>query len=196
MLLVLCVAVAVPVFALKFTPAPQHQRNNSTIQEWWPVMQGLSVVDLLLFSLSSIIQVSCRAQVPAPAHNVGIILAAALSHCHSLSSKVVVGYPFYKSCFKGLIHASMGMDMLIAVATTVAYLYSLAALVTNAAKGVRYELFFDSGPLLLLFITLGKLLEHITKGQTTNALSKLLSLQPSAAVLVTYEDGNILKYVM
>ena len=77
--------------------------------------------------------------------------------------KVVVGFPFYKSCFKGLAHKSMGMDMLIAVATTVAYLYSVGALIANVTAGVGYELFFDSGPLLLLFITLGKLLEHIAK---------------------------------
>ena len=80
-----------------------------------------------------------------------------------LHFKIVVGYPFYKSCFKSLAHRSMGMDMLIAVATTVAYLYSIAALITNITTGSGYELFFDSGPLLLLFITLGKLLEHIAK---------------------------------
>lgn len=57
----------------------------------------------------------------------------------------------------------MGMDMLIAVATSVAYVYSVAALITNIATGLGYELFFDSGPLLLLFISLGKLLEHIAK---------------------------------
>lgn len=57
----------------------------------------------------------------------------------------------------------MGMDMLIAVATTVAYLYSVAALIVNVVTKQSYELFFDSGPLLLLFITLGKLLEHVAK---------------------------------
>ena len=80
-----------------------------------------------------------------------------------LLQQVVVGYPFYKSCIKSLLHKSMGMDMLIAVATTVAYLYSVTALIVNITLGVDYKLFFDSGPLLLLFITLGKLLEHIAK---------------------------------
>ena len=53
--------------------------------------------------------------------------------------------------------------MLIAVATTIAYLYSVGALITNIVTGLDYALFFDSGPLLLLFITLGKLLEHLAK---------------------------------
>ena len=57
----------------------------------------------------------------------------------------------------------MGMDMLIAVATTTAYLYSVGALIANIVTGLDYELFFDSGPLLLLFIALGKLLEHLAK---------------------------------
>jgi Cu+-exporting ATPase len=161
-LLLLCVLVGVPTFVLKFTPAPKHESNNGTIQEWWPVTRGLSVVDLLLFLFSTIIQ-------------------------------VVVGYPFYKSCFKSLAHRSMGMDMLIAAATSVAYVYSVAALITNMVTGLDYELFFDSGPLLLLFISLGKLLEHIAKGQTTNALSKLLSLQPTEAVLLSHDDENVFR---
>ena len=61
----------------------------------------------------------------------------------------------------------MGMDMLIAVATTIAYLYSVTALIVNITLGADYQLFFDSGPLLLLFITLGKLLEHIAKVNCT-----------------------------
>ena len=56
-LLLLCVLVGVPTFVLKFTPAPKHESNNGTIQEWWPVTRGLSVVDLLLFLFSTIIQV-------------------------------------------------------------------------------------------------------------------------------------------
>ena len=75
----------------------------------------------------------------------------------------MVGYPFYKSCLKSLAHFSMGMDMLIAVATTTAYLYSVGALIANIVTGLDYELFFDSGPLLLLFIALGKLLEHLAR---------------------------------
>ena len=84
---------------------------------------------------------------------------------------MVVGYPFYKSCIKGLSHLSLGMDMLIALATTVAYLYSVAALVVNTVTDLDYELFFDSGPLLLLFITLGKLLEHVAKVRICRSLN-------------------------
>ena len=50
--------VGVPTFVLKFTPAPKIEVKNETVHEWWPITQGLSVVDLLLLVFSSIIQVS------------------------------------------------------------------------------------------------------------------------------------------
>ena len=152
LLLALCVVIAVPTFVLKFTPAPTIKTNNGTVQEWWPITHGLSVADLLLFMFSSIIQVSyIRTMFMCTWCNLFLLL------------QVVVGYPFYKSCIKGLLHKSMGMDMLIAVATTVAYLYSVTALILNVATQWHFDLFFDSGPLLMLFITLGKLLERIAK---------------------------------
>ena len=57
-LLALCILVGVPTFVLKFTPAPKIETNNGTMRMWWPVTQGLSYVDLLLFIFSSVIQVS------------------------------------------------------------------------------------------------------------------------------------------
>ena len=56
-LLAICVIVGVPTFVLKFTPAPKMEVKNETVHEWWPITQGLSVVDLLLLLFSSIIQV-------------------------------------------------------------------------------------------------------------------------------------------
>ena len=56
-LLAICVIVGVPTFVLKFTPAPKMEAKNETVHEWWPITQGLSVVDLLLLLFSSIIQV-------------------------------------------------------------------------------------------------------------------------------------------
>ena len=73
------------------------------------------------------------------------------------------GYPFYKSALKGLMHCSLGMDLLIVLATTIAYVYSVVVLILDTVEDLDYDLFFDSGPLLLLFISFGRLLEHIAK---------------------------------
>ena len=58
----------------------------------------------------------------------------------------------------------MGMDLLVVLATSIAYSYSVVVVILDSVlDNLNFELFFDSGPLLLLFISFGRLLEHIAK---------------------------------
>lgn len=78
--------------------------------------------------------------------------------------QVVGGYPFYKAALIGLKHCAMGMDLLVVTATTIAYIYSVVVIILDTViTGLNYESFFDSIPLLLMFISFGRLLEHIAK---------------------------------
>ncbi|AEN07819.1 heavy metal translocating P-type ATPase (plasmid) [halophilic archaeon DL31] len=100
--------------------------------------------------------------------------------------QLVLGWPFYKNSYKALVtNGRANMDVLIALGSTTAYVYSLAVL-SGLIAGGRY---FDTAALILVFITLGNYLEARSKGQASEALRKLLEMEAETATVVD-EDGN------
>ncbi|QKG93974.1 copper-translocating P-type ATPase [Halorubrum salinarum] len=100
--------------------------------------------------------------------------------------QVVLGRPFYVNSYKALVtNGRANMDVLIALGSTTAYVYSVAVLLDLVAGGV----YFDTAALILVFITLGNYLEARSKGQAGEALRKLLEMEADTATLVD-EDGT------
>jgi Cu+-exporting ATPase len=99
--------------------------------------------------------------------------------------QVVLGWPFYRSSWQALVgNRTANMDVLIALGSTTAYLYSVLVLAGLVAGG----LYLDSAVLILVFITLGNYLEARSKHRTGAALRKLLEMEPETATRIA--DGE------
>jgi Cu+-exporting ATPase len=100
--------------------------------------------------------------------------------------QLVLGWPFYKNSYKALVtNGRANMDVLIALGSSTAYVYSVAVLLGAIAGGI----YFDTAALILVFITLGNYLEARSKGQAGEALRTLLEMEAETATLVD-EDGT------
>ncbi|SNZ03155.1 Cu+-exporting ATPase [Natronoarchaeum philippinense] len=100
--------------------------------------------------------------------------------------QLVLGRPFYVNSYKALVkNGRANMDVLIALGSTTAYVYSVAVL----ADLIAGSLYFDTAALILVFITLGNYLEARSKGQAGEALRKLLEMEADTATVVD-EDGT------
>jgi Cu+-exporting ATPase len=96
-----------------------------------------------------------------------------------------IGHRFYVSAFKSIRHGSPTMDVLVVLGTSAAFFFSCAAMIVSIVipPHSRPATTFDTSTMLLTFILLGRFLENRAKGQTSKALSRLMSLAPPMATI-------------
>ncbi|MFW6128777.1 MAG: heavy metal translocating P-type ATPase [Candidatus Aminicenantaceae bacterium] len=102
-----------------------------------------------------------------------------------------IGWQFYKGTGSAFKHRRADMNTLIAVGTSAAYLYSVAATVFPslfARTGIEPKVYFDTSAIIIVLILFGRLLEARAKGQTSDAIKRLIGLQPKTARVV--RDGK------
>ncbi|MEJ2187401.1 MAG: heavy metal translocating P-type ATPase, partial [Gemmatimonadota bacterium] len=104
----------------------------------------------------------------------------------ALTTPVVfwAGRQFYRGAWSGFLHRSADMNTLIAVGTGSAYLFSVLATVAPGvfqAAGLPANVYYDAVIMIIALILLGKMLEARAKGRTSEAIRKLIGLQPRTA---------------
>jgi Cu+-exporting ATPase len=101
------------------------------------------------------------------------------------------GRQFFEGTYKGLRHGMTDMNLLIATGTGAAYTISVAATFLDLGEAYRHT-YYDTAALLIMFIVLGRYLEALTKGKTSEAIRKLMGLAAKTArIIVNGEEKEI-----
>lgn len=168
--------------------------KTKEIKEWKRAFQISSAFALPVFLIQMIIpmflkgldQVTFRQPTPVQGLYWGDVICLVLT----VPVQFGVGMRFYRSAWKSVRHGSATMDVLVVLGTSAAFFFSIIAMLISIAFKPHNmpETVFDTCTMLITFITLGRYLENRAKGQTSKALSRLMSLTPSMATI--YADPS------
>ena len=127
---------------------------------------------------------------PAALHPMDYPLRFALIQIALVIPAIVAGYRFYVVGVRSLLHGAPNMDSLIAMGTSAAVLYSLFSTyrIASGDFGAVEELYFETAGIIITLILLGKSLEAVSKGRTSESIKKLIGLKPKTATVL--QDGK------
>ena len=171
------------------TDAVDHdaERKEREIRVMWTrfIVAASASVPLLYLALVHMIP---RARIPLPGFldPLRFPLSYAIAQIILVIPAIIAGSKFYKVGLKALWHRAPNMDSLIAIGTAAAVLYSIYSTVRIALGDVMAvkNLYFETAAVILTLIMLGKTLETVSKGKTSQAIKKLMGLAPKTATVV------------
>ncbi|CAM6114505.1 unnamed protein product [Calypogeia fissa] len=99
----------------------------------------------------------------------------------------ILGKRFYIAAYRALRNKSANMDVLVVLASTAAYVYSVSSVIYGAIVGFWPLSYFETSAMLITFVLFGKYLEAKAKGKTSEAIGKLLELAPTTAILLNVD---------
>jgi Cu+-exporting ATPase len=124
----------------------------------------------------------------------GLYLGDVLCLVLTIPVQFGVGLRFYKSAWKSVKHGSSTMDVLVVLGTSAAFFFSVMAMFISLVSSPHNKpgTVFDTSTMLITFISLGRYIENRAKGQTSKALTRLMSLAPSmATIYVDAEEAGL-----
>jgi Cu+-exporting ATPase len=165
----------------------QSLSKTKEITEWWRAFKVSVCFAIPVFFINMI----CPMLLPAldigkiPFLIPGLYVGDIVSLVLTIPVQFGIGKRFYISAYKSMKHGSPTMDVLVVLGTSAAFFFSVASMIVSilAPPHTRPKTIFDTSSMLITFITLGRFLENNAKGQTSKALSKLMSLAPSMATI-------------
>lgn len=115
----------------------------------------------------------------------GLVLGDVLSLALTIPVQFGLGKKFYRIAYRSLQHGSATMDVLVCLGTTAAFAFSILSMIVAIfnSRHPPSATFFDTSGMLITFVSFGRYLENKAKGQTSAALSRLMSLAPSSATI-------------
>lgn len=165
-------------------------RKEKEIKTLWTkfIVAAVFSLPLLYIAMVPMIKV-VRLPFPAGLDPMQYPLTYALAELLLVIPVIAVGYKFYTNGFKSLWRRSPNMDSLIAIGTTSAIIYSIYntwQIALGHSMAVE-SLYFETAGIIITLILLGKTLEAVSKGKTSEAIKKLMGLTPKTAIVI--QDG-------
>ncbi|MDR1967026.1 MAG: heavy metal translocating P-type ATPase, partial [Synergistaceae bacterium] len=167
-------------------------RKNAEIRSLWRrfTVAAIFGLPLLYIAMAPMVPMLWWLPFPSILRPMNYPLNYALAEIVLVLPIVAVGRRFYTVGFKALAQGSPNMDSLIAIGTAAAVLYSFYStyqITLGNFKAVD-NMYFESAGVIIALILLGKSLEAVSKGKTSEAIKKLMGLAPKTATLI--QDGK------
>jgi P-type Cu+ transporter len=167
------------------------QRKEREIRVMWTklIIAAASAVPLLYLAMGHMIP-ALKLPFPRFLDPMHYPLVFALVQAFLVVPAIAAGNRFYRVGVRALWHRAPNMDSLIAIGTGAAVLYSLYSTVRIATgdSAASENLYFETAAVIIALILLGKTLEAVSKGRTSQAIKTLMGLAPKTAIVI--HDGK------
>ncbi|MBU3188222.1 heavy metal translocating P-type ATPase [Clostridium bowmanii] len=162
------------------------EKKEKEIKALWNrfLISAIFGVPLLLVAMVPMIALKLNIMLPEVIDPMMHMKVYALLQLALVLPILYTGRKYFIVGFKSLFRLSPNMDSLISMGASAAFLYSIFAVYETLIGNTGYEMYFESAGIILTLVTLGKYLETVTKGKTSEAIKKLMGLVPKTAIII------------